>query len=55
MDIYNFEAAKSFIYAQARLLDRHLFAALFEYGGSAPVLAALRPYQNSDGGFGHAL
>ena len=43
------------MWTHARLLERHLFAALFAGGDRAPVLAALRAYQNADGGFGHGL
>jgi hypothetical protein len=49
------EAARSFVLSNARLLDRHRFAFLFEGGRAADVVGALRPYQNADGGFGHAL
>lgn len=47
--------AKDFIYRNARLLDRTLFALLFEKGTEDAVLGALRAYQNSDGGFGNAI
>ena len=47
--------AADFIWRNGRLLDRHRFAHLFRDGSVAPVLAALRAYQNPDGGFGHAL
>ena len=50
-----FERAESFIYNNARLIDRHLFAYLFTSGAREPVLAALRAYQNEDGGFGNGL
>src|SRR5438876_529634 len=43
-------AARDFIWRNGRLLDRHLFAHLFDGGPREPVLAALRPYQNDDGG-----
>jgi hypothetical protein len=49
------EAAKRFIYDDARLLERHRLAALFDGGPSGRVLDALRPYRNDDGGWGHAL
>lgn len=49
------DAAERFVWLSGRLLDRHRFAHLFRGGDPAPVLAALRPYQNPDGGFGHAL
>lgn len=47
--------AEHFIWLHGRLLDRHLFACLFRGGPRAPVLAALRAYQNDDGGFGNGL
>jgi hypothetical protein len=47
--------AADFIWRSARLLDRARFAHLFFHGAREPVLAALRAYQNVDGGFGHAL
>ena len=47
--------AREFIWRNGRLLDRHLFACLFDGGQREPVLAALRAYQNADGGFGNAL
>ena len=49
------ERAREFIAKNARLLDRHRFAFLFERASPDAVVAALRPYQNPDGGFGHAL
>lgn len=48
-------AAERFILANARLIDRHRLACLRHGAPPGPVLAALRPYQNPDGGFGHAL
>lgn len=51
----NLEAAEDFIWRTARLLDRHRYAYLFKNGEPSQVVAALRPYQNPDGGFGHAL
>lgn len=47
--------AADFIWRTARLLDRHRFAFLFLDGARDAVLKALRPYQNADGGCGHAL
>src|SRR5262245_3834453 len=57
--------AQDFMWHNARLLERQLFAFLFdpESVGDGPsaraqrkgVLQALRAYQNPDGGFGHAL
>ncbi len=49
------EAARRFIYDDARLLERHRLAALFDDAPSGRVLDALRPYRNDDGGWGHAL
>lgn len=47
--------AADFIWRNARLIDRVRFAYLFLNGGREPVLAALRAYQNDDGGFGQGL
>lgn len=47
--------AEEFIWLNARLLERHLFAYLYRSGPKEPVLTALRAYQNADGGFGNAL
>src|SRR5215469_13455066 len=49
------EQAQTFMWTHARLLERHLFAYLLANGSRDAVLAALRPYQNADGGFGNAL
>jgi hypothetical protein len=51
----DFERAANFIWSNARLIDRLRFAHHFEKGEREPVLNALRPYQNADGGFGNAL
>lgn len=50
-----FASARSFIQHEARLLERRVFGSLFESQSPDGVLAALRGYQNADGGFGHAL
>jgi hypothetical protein len=50
-----FEMAGRFLFRQARLLERRLFAACFLNEPAAGVTEALRGYQNEDGGFGHAL
>ena len=50
-----FTRAETFLWNNARLLERQLFAYHFKSGSRAAVLAALRAYQNLDGGFGHAL
>jgi hypothetical protein len=51
----NVSSAERFMFAAARLLDRHRLAVLLHGAPAAPVLAALRAYRNTDGGFGHAL
>ncbi|MYE81616.1 MAG: hypothetical protein F4X36_07185 [Gammaproteobacteria bacterium] len=50
-----FVRARDFVLRNARLLDRRLFAYLFEDGPREAVLDALRAYRNADGGFGNAL
>jgi hypothetical protein len=50
-----FAAARRFIEAVGRPLERARLAYRFGNGHAAPVLEALRAYQNADGGFGHAL
>ena len=50
-----FEHAEEFIWKNARLLERQLFAHYFKDGSRESVLTALRAYQNDDGGFGNAL
>ena len=49
------EKAQTFIWNNARLLERQLFAFLFQNGARQNVLTALNAYQNPDGGFGNAL
>ncbi|HEX9389087.1 MAG TPA: hypothetical protein VF918_22370 [Anaerolineales bacterium] len=49
------ESAQTFILNNARLLERNLFAFLFQSGDRQKVLSALRAYQNQDGSFGNAL
>jgi hypothetical protein len=48
-------AAERFVWSNARLLERLRFEHLFRGGGADRVVAAVRPYQNPDGGFGGAL
>lgn len=48
-------AGRTFICRQARVLERRLFATLFEKAPASGVIDALRGYQNDDGGFGHGL
>ncbi|HEY3239960.1 MAG TPA: hypothetical protein VGL92_10380 [Acidimicrobiia bacterium] len=50
-----FDTARAFLQREGRLLERRLFATLFEGGPSAAVVDVLRGYQNPDGGFGHGL
>jgi len=50
-----FAAADRFLLNNARLLERRLFASCFLGQPAAGVVDALRGYQNTDGGFGHAL
>jgi hypothetical protein len=45
----------TFLLNNGRLLERRLFAFNFHAGSASDVLAALKPYQNTDGGFGNAL
>ncbi|MGI8971201.1 MAG: hypothetical protein ACR2HB_10920 [Dehalococcoidia bacterium] len=47
--------ATDFIWRTARLIDRCRFSYHFLDGDRTAVVGALRPYQNPDGGFGHAL
>lgn len=49
------ERAADFLWRNARLLERALYALLFASGPSQPVVSALRAYRNPDGGFGHGL
>jgi hypothetical protein len=50
-----FSRAETFVWKNARLLDRQLFAHLFRKGPVEPVIATLKAYQNPDGGFGQAI
>jgi hypothetical protein len=50
-----FKKAETFIWHNARLLDRTLFAFHFQDGPRDAVITALQPYQNADGGFGNGL
>ena len=47
--------AREFVYGNARVLERRLFGVLWEDASPHGVVAALRGYQNEDGGFGHGL
>ncbi len=50
-----FRAGRQFMYSEGRLLERRVFAALFEGAPVTHVADVLRGYQNADGGFGHGL
>jgi hypothetical protein len=50
-----FTRARDFLLREGRLLDRRLFATLFEGADPSGVVDVLRGYQNPDGGFGHGL
>jgi hypothetical protein len=49
------DAAREFLAANARIIDRRRYERLFEGGAAEPVRDALAAYRNPDGGFGHAL
>lgn len=51
----NIEAARKFVYMNARPLDFARWQYLFENGSKEDVLKILATYQNEDGGFGHGL
>jgi hypothetical protein len=50
-----FAGGREFVRRDARLVERRLFATLFEGADGSGVLDALRGYRNADGGFGHGL
>jgi hypothetical protein len=49
------DAARTFVAANARVLDRRRFDRLFDGGEAGPVRDAVAAHRNPDGGFGHAL
>jgi hypothetical protein len=51
----NLDAARTFLHANARVLERRRFDHLIDGGPKEPVLDALRAHRNDDGGFGHAI
>lgn len=51
----SFETAHDFVLREARVLERRLFATLFEAAPPAGVARALGAYRNDDGGLGHGL
>ena len=55
VDELRLDAAEQFMLLNARLVDRLRFACLFRDAPTDAAVSALRPYQNADGGFGHAL
>jgi hypothetical protein len=55
MNAPDFDAAATFIAANARVLDQRRFERLFQGGDATPVRDAVAAYRNDDGGFGHAL
>lgn len=50
-----FQKAQEFVYRNARPLELALWKYFFEDGSKEEVLKVLSFYQNTDGGFGHAL
>jgi hypothetical protein len=48
-------AARAFLHANARVLERRRVAHLLDGASAEPVLHALRAHRNDDGGFGHAI
>jgi hypothetical protein len=50
-----FASGREFVLREGRLLERRLFATVFEDAPVAGVVDALRGYRNPDGGFGHGL
>jgi hypothetical protein len=50
-----FDRAVHYLRHEARPLEKALYEYHFEDGPRTGVLAALAPYQNDDGGFGHGL
>lgn len=51
----DYQAAKRFIIANARPLERAFYSWHFEHGAKDAVIHELRKFQNPDGGFGHGL
>jgi hypothetical protein len=55
MDAPDFDAAATFVAANARVVDRRRFERMFGGGAAGPVRDAVAAYRNQDGGFGQAL
>jgi hypothetical protein len=53
--VATFEQAREFVYRSGRVLERRLFARLFEDAGAEGVVGAVLAYRNDDGGFGNGL
>jgi len=51
----SFERAREFVCTAGRVLERRLFATLYEGAAHTGVVAAVLAYRNDDGGFGHGL
>ena len=51
----DFEKAVQFIWGNARLLERAVYAYRFEQAPAERILSVLKTYQDADGGFGQAL
>lgn len=51
----SFREIRNWMYRNARNLDLMRFQYHFEQGSTLAVVAALFPYQNDDGGFGHGI
>ncbi|WP_367131565.1 hypothetical protein [Saccharothrix sp. HUAS TT1] len=49
------EAARNFLWHNARVLEQRRFLHLFDGGPGEPVVVAVLAHRNDDGGFGHAL
>lgn len=50
-----FQQAQTYVNTSGRAMDQARLAYHFGEGGADAVLATLTPYQNDDGGFGHAI
>ncbi len=55
LSVEDTQRARTFIFTQARPLERSLYAFHFENGSGEAVLSELSKFQNQDGGFGRAL
>ncbi|MGH9040299.1 MAG: hypothetical protein ACRDZ3_08710 [Acidimicrobiia bacterium] len=55
MSDHNFDTGRAFLEREGRLLERRLFAVVFDGAAPGGAIDVLRGYQNPDGGFGHGL